>query len=76
MNPRLKVDFLEATMKKEMETIIEYNRVADNSEDLETRRLFRSLASQKYEYYLLLEKHLKQIRANNDITDAINSMFQ
>ncbi|MGC8595869.1 MAG: hypothetical protein ACP5US_09725 [Candidatus Kryptoniota bacterium] len=76
MNPRVKVDFLEATMKKEMETIIEYNRLADNSEDLETRRLFRALAGQKYEYYLFLEKHLKQIRANNDITDAINSMFQ
>jgi rubrerythrin len=76
MNPRVKVDFLESTMKKEMETIIEYNRLADSSEDFETRRLFRSLASQKYEYYLFLEKHLKQIRANNDITDAINSMFQ
>jgi len=71
-----KIELLEKALSSEMETIREYNDHAETSEDAETKKLFRSLASQKYEHYLQIEKHLHQLKANNDITDAINSMFQ
>ncbi|MCL5267894.1 MAG: hypothetical protein M1469_07315 [Bacteroidetes bacterium] len=76
MKPQTRIELLEKALSSEMETIKRYNDHAETSDDAETKRLFRSLASQKYEHYLQIEKHLRQLKANNDITDAINSMFQ
>ena len=76
MKAQTRIELLERALSSEMETIKEYNDHAEVSDDVETKRLFRSLASQKYEHYLQIEKHLRQLKANNDITDAINSMFQ
>jgi rubrerythrin len=70
-----RIELLEKALNTEMETIRQYNDHAETSDDAETKKLFRSLASQKYEHYLQIEKHLRQLKANNDITDAINSMF-
>jgi rubrerythrin len=71
-----RIELLENALSSEMETIREYNDHAESSDDAEMKKIFRSLASQKYEHYLQIEKHLRQLKANNDITDAINSMFQ
>jgi len=76
MKDYTRIGLLEKALSSEMETIREYNDHAETSDDAETKKLFRSLASQKYEHYLQIEKHLRQLKANNDITDAINSMFQ
>ncbi len=76
MNAHTRIELLERALSDEMRTIKQYNDHAEVAEDVETKRLFRSLASQKYEHYLQIEKHLRQLKANNDITDAINSMFQ
>ncbi len=76
MKAETRIELLERALTSEMETIKKYNDHAEVSEDFETKRLFRSLASQKYEHYLQIERHLRQLKANNDITDAINSMFQ
>ena len=76
MKDYTKIELLEKALNNEMEVIREYNDHAEISEDADTKKLFRSLASQKYEHYLQIEKHLRQLKANNDITDAINSMFQ
>lgn len=76
MKAQTRIELLEKALSKEMETIKQYNDHAELSDDVETKKLFRSLASQKYEHYLQIEKHLRHLRANNDITDAINSMFQ
>ncbi len=76
MKGRSRIEMLEKALNSEMETIKDYNDQAEVSDDIDTKRLFRSLASQKYEHYLQIEKHLRQLKANNDITDAINSMFQ
>ncbi len=76
MKPQTRIELLERALSSEMETIKRYNDHAETSDDVETKKLFRSLASQKYEHYLQIEKHLRQLKANNDITDAINSMFQ
>ncbi len=76
MKAQTRIELLEKALNTEMETIKTYNDHAELSEDFETKKLFRSLASQKYEHYLQIEKHLRQLKANNDITDAINSMFQ
>lgn len=76
MKPKTRIEMLEEALSSEMETIKEYNDQAEVSDDVDTKRLFRSLASQKYEHYLQIEKHLRDLKANNDITDAINSMFQ
>ncbi len=76
MNAQTRIAVLEKALSDEMQTIKEYNDHAEVAEDVETKKLFRSLASQKYEHYLQIERHLRQLKANNDITDAINSMFQ
>ncbi|MGO9482243.1 MAG: hypothetical protein ACLP05_10760 [Candidatus Kryptoniota bacterium] len=76
MKAHTRTEFLEKVLNSEMQTIQEYNDHAETSDDAETKKLFRSLASQKYEHYLQIEIHLRQLKANNDITDAINSMFQ
>ena len=76
MKAQTRIELLEKALSNEMETIRQYNDHAEVSEDNETKRLFRSLASQKYEHYLQIERHLRQLKANNDITDAINNMFQ
>ena len=76
MKAQTRIELLEKALNTEMETIKSYNDHAKSADDVETKKLFRSLASQKYEHYLQIEKHLRQLKANNDITDAINSMFQ
>ena len=76
MKAQTRIELLEKALSSEMETIKKYNDDAEVSEDVETKKLFRSLASQKYEHYLQIEKHLRQLKGSNDITDAINSMFQ
>ncbi len=75
MKSQTRIELLEKALDDEMESIREYNIDAEVADDAETKRLFRSLASQKYEHYLQIEKHLRQLKANNDITDAINNMF-
>jgi len=75
MKAQTRIEMLEKVLNSEMETIKEYNDQAEVSDDIDTKRLFRSLASQKYEHYLQIEKHLWHLKASNDITDAINSMF-
>ena len=75
MKAQTRIEMLEKVLNSEMETIKEYNDQAEVSDDIDTKRLFRSLASQKYEHYLQIEKHLRHLKASNDITDAINSMF-
>lgn len=75
MKSQTRIELLEKALDDEMESIREYNIDAEADDDAETKRLFRSLASQKYEHYLQIEKHLRQLKANNDITDAINNMF-
>ena len=75
MKSQTRIELLEKALNEEMDSIREYNIKAELADDVDTKRLFRSLASQKYDHYLQIEKHLRQLKANNDITDAINSMF-